>query len=51
MEQYTTEQLKAIAYDEITKLNVAQNNLQIINAELEKRAKLELVSVKDTKKK
>ena len=27
-------QLKAIAYDEIVKLNVSQNNLRVINQEL-----------------
>ena len=30
-------ELKALAFDEISKLNVAQNNLNIINAELQKR--------------
>jgi hypothetical protein len=30
-------QLKAIAYDEIIKLNVAQNNLRVLNQELSNR--------------
>lgn len=51
MEQYTTEQLKAMGYDEIQKLQIAQSNIQIINAELDKRAKLESTFVKEPKKK
>jgi hypothetical protein len=34
----TVEQLKALAYDEISRLEVCKNNLQILNAELQKRA-------------
>ena len=30
-------QLKAIAYDEIIKLNVSQNNLRVLNQELSNR--------------
>ena len=30
-------QLKAIAYDEIVKLNVSQNNLRVLNQELSNR--------------
>ena len=30
-------QLKAIAYDEIVRLNVAQNNLRVLNQELSNR--------------
>lgn len=30
-------ELKALAYDEFLKLNVAQNNLKVINQELSKR--------------
>ena len=30
-------QLKAIAYDEIVKLNVSQNNLRVLNQELSDR--------------
>lgn len=30
-------QLKAIAYDEIIKLNIAQNNLRVLNQELSNR--------------
>lgn len=30
-------QLKAIAYDEIVKLNIAQSNLQVLNRELANR--------------
>ena len=30
-------QLKAIAYDEIVKLNISQNNLRVLNQELSNR--------------
>ena len=30
-------QLKAVAYDEIVKLNVSQNNLRVLNQELSNR--------------
>lgn len=33
----TVAELKAIAYDEFLKLETAQNNLRIINAEIAKR--------------
>lgn len=49
MEKYTTQELKAMGFDEIQKLNITQNNIQIINAELEKRAK-EVVEEKPKKK-
>jgi hypothetical protein len=34
----TDEQLKALAYDEMVKIEVAQKNLQVINTELTRRA-------------
>jgi hypothetical protein len=37
LEQFTSEQLKAMAYDEMAKLEVAQNNLRILNQEIAKR--------------
>ena len=37
----TTVELKALAYDELTKLEAAQQNLRIINAEIAKKTKEE----------
>lgn len=37
MEKYTVEQLKAMAYDEVVRLEQAQKNLQILNQEIAKR--------------
>lgn len=38
LSEYTEIELKAIAYDELQKLQFAQTNLRIINEELNKRA-------------
>lgn len=35
--QLTVEQLKVMAYDELTKLDIAQNNLKVLNQEIAKR--------------
>lgn len=35
--EFSLLELKALAYDEIIKLNVAQNNLRILNQELSNR--------------
>jgi hypothetical protein len=37
LSEYTDIELKAIAYDELQKLQSAQNNLRIINEELVRR--------------
>jgi hypothetical protein len=37
LSEYTDIELKAIAYDELQKLQIAQNNIKIINDELAKR--------------
>jgi hypothetical protein len=39
MEKYTTEQLKAVGFDEMRKLEIAKANIVAINQELEKREK------------
>lgn len=38
-EDLTTQELKAMAYDELAKLEVAQNNLKIINARIAELSK------------
>jgi hypothetical protein len=38
LSEYTDTELKAIAYDELQKLQIAQNNIRVINEELSKRA-------------
>lgn len=40
LQEATLEQLKAIAYDELVKIEQIQNNLQIINSEIAKRTKM-----------
>lgn len=37
----TTEQLKALAYDEMVKIQIAQNNLQLIQQQMDKLLKEE----------
>lgn len=37
LSEYTDVELKAIAYDELQKAQIAQNNLRIINEELTRR--------------
>jgi hypothetical protein len=39
MEQYTNEQLKAIAYDNLVAIERSQLEIKLINEELAKRAK------------
>ena len=37
LSEFSLLELKALAYDEIVKLNIAQNNLRVINQELSNR--------------
>lgn len=37
LSEFSLIELKALAYDEIVKLNIAQNNLRVINQELSNR--------------
>lgn len=39
MEQYTTEQLKALAFDNIKNAEIAQANIKAITQEIERREK------------
>lgn len=39
LSEFTTTELKSIAYDQLAQIEVAQNNLRNINAELVRRAK------------
>lgn len=41
LQEKTVTELKALAYDFLSILNNAQNNLKIVNTELEERAKKE----------
>ena len=46
----TDTELKALAYDELTKVQVAQNNVNIINQELARRNEEPVVEKKDGNK-
>jgi|LakMenE18May11ns_1017448.scaffolds.fasta_scaffold9668616_2 hypothetical protein len=37
LSQFNINELKALAYDEVVKLNAASNNLRVLNQELAKR--------------
>ena len=37
LDQLSLEQIKAVAYDEARKLEIARNNLQVLNQEIQKR--------------
>jgi len=38
MEKFTTEQLKALVYDNLVNIEQAQNNIKLINQEIAKRS-------------
>jgi hypothetical protein len=44
--EYTIEQLKAMAYDEMVKLEISQNNLRNINQAIQAKVKEEKKEVK-----
>jgi len=38
LSDYTIEELKSLAYDELVKVDVARNNLELLNREIAKRS-------------
>jgi hypothetical protein len=49
LEEYTIQELKALGYDEMARLDMAQKNLQVINTRIAELLKLPEVK-KDNKK-
>jgi len=50
-EEYTVTELKALAYDELAKLEATQNNLKIINSRISEILKIEPESIVEEKPK
>jgi hypothetical protein len=51
LEDYSEVELKALVYDEMGKIEIAQGNIKIINSELQRRASLPKEAPKEEVKK